>query len=231
MDEREQSLLTACIGISILLHGAVLAFAPGRRPAPALEAPRVLEVVFRQAPTPGPEARARPDVLPVAEAVPAPRRKPVPRSPAPLVPVPAPDPAPVRDIPEAPQPSSAPAAAASPAAQTPAAPPSPSTAGQAALEPSSPPDFRAAYLRNPPPAYPASARRKREEGTVTLRVLVSDAGQPEKIALEHSSGSPALDLAALASVRRWRFAPARRGGAPHAAWVLVPIVFRLEPDE
>jgi protein TonB len=92
-----------------------------------------------------------------------------------------------------------------------------------------PPDFRAAYLRNPPPTYPASARRRGEEGTVTLRVLVSAEGTPERVELERSSGSNALDLAALESVRQWRFAPARRGGAAHEAWVVVPIVFRLEP--
>jgi protein TonB len=227
MDDQEQRLVAVCVGISMLLHGAALALAPLARSPRGFEPPRALDVVFRQAPTSEAEARARPETPPVA--APAPPRKPVPRSPAPLVALPAPDPAPVRDIPEVPQPSSAPAAATSPAAQTPAAPPSPSTAGQPALEPSSPPDFRATYLRNPPPTYPASARRKREEGTVTLRVLVSDAGQPEKIELERSSGSTALDRAALESVRQWRFAPARRGDAPHAAWVLVPIVFRLEP--
>jgi protein TonB len=227
MDDREQNLFAACIGISILLHGAALAFAPGLRPAPAFEPPRVLEVVFSEAPKRAPEA-ARPEAPPVA--APAPPRKPVPRSAAPLVPLPAPDPVPVRDTPASPpQPSTAPPVPANPRVEAPPAAPAAGAAAQPASEAASPPDFRAAYLRNPPPSYPASARRKREEGTVTLRVLVSDEGQPEKIELEHSSGSTALDLAALESVRQWRFAPARRGGTPHAAWVLVPIVFRLEP--
>ena len=96
-------------------------------------------------------------------------------------------------------------------------------------EPSSPPDFRAAYLRNPPPGYPAAARRNGEEGTVTLRVLVSAEGAPREVALERSSGSSLLDAAALATVKTWRFVPARRGGEAQEAWVLVPIVFRLEP--
>ena len=91
------------------------------------------------------------------------------------------------------------------------------------------PDFRAAYLRNPPPPYPASARRNGDEGTVTLRVLVSAEGLPQKVELERSSCSNALDLAALESVRQWRFVPARRGGEPHEAWVIVPIIFRLAP--
>jgi len=65
---------------------------------------------------------------------------------------------------------------------------------------------------------------------VTLRVLVSADGRPDRIELERSSGSKALDLAALHGVREWRFAPALRGGTPYAAWVLVPVIFRLDPD-
>jgi hypothetical protein len=37
------------------------------------------------------------------------------------------------------------------------------------------------------------------------------------------------DAAALATVKHWRFSPARKGGEALEAWVLVPIVFRLEP--
>ncbi len=96
-------------------------------------------------------------------------------------------------------------------------------------DPATPPDFRAAYLRNPAPAYPNAARRNGEEGTVTLRVLVSTDGAAREVALERSSGSSLLDTAALATVKTWRFVPARRGGEVQEAWVLVPVVFRLEP--
>ena len=109
--------------------------------------------------------------------------------------------------------------------------PAPAAAAVAVVprEPSSPPDFRAAYLRNPAPAYPTAARRNGEEGTVTLRVLVSTDGVPREVMLERSSGSSSLDAAALATVKTWRFTPARRAGEAQEAWVLVPIVFRLEP--
>jgi protein TonB len=92
-----------------------------------------------------------------------------------------------------------------------------------------PPDYRAAYLNNPPPAYPRSARRNGEQGTVTLRVYVNADGVPAAIELDRSSGSSALDAAALESVKSWRFVPARRGTDPVAAWVIVPVVFRLAP--
>lgn len=90
------------------------------------------------------------------------------------------------------------------------------------------PGFSAAYLRNPAPRYPVAARRAGEQGTVTLRVLVTRDGQPARVDVENSSGSAHLDAAALEAVRAWRFVPARQGADAIESWVLVPIVFRLE---
>ena len=91
-----------------------------------------------------------------------------------------------------------------------------------------PPSFSAAYLRNPPPNYPPAARHAGEQGTVTLRVLVTRAGAASRVIVERSSGSPHLDRAALEAVKAWRFAPARHGADPVESWWVVPIVFRLE---
>ena len=91
-----------------------------------------------------------------------------------------------------------------------------------------PPSFNAAYLRNPAPRYPVSARRRGEQGTVTLKVLVTREGSPSSVSIEKTSGSAALDQAAVEAVKSWRFAPARQGEQPVEAWVLVPIVFRLD---
>jgi protein TonB len=88
--------------------------------------------------------------------------------------------------------------------------------------------FNAAYLRNPAPRYPVASRRAGEQGTVTLRVLVSLDGLASRVAVEKSSGSPHLDAAALEAVKAWRFTPARRGVDAVESWMLVPIVFRLE---
>jgi protein TonB len=92
------------------------------------------------------------------------------------------------------------------------------------------PEYRADHLRNPPPAYPAIAKRLRIEGTVLVRVLVSPAGLPKKIELAHTSGSPVLDEAALKAVRDWAFVPARRGVEPVEAWVEIPINFHLRKN-
>jgi protein TonB len=93
---------------------------------------------------------------------------------------------------------------------------------------SSPPNFNAAYLNNPRPDYPRLARRNGEEGTVTLRVLVTRQGVPVRVETDKSSGSTLLDSAALDSVKHWRFVPARKGLEPVEEWVRVPIVFRLQ---
>lgn len=91
-----------------------------------------------------------------------------------------------------------------------------------------PPRFDAAYLNNPRPAYPPLARRMGEEGRTVLRVLVSAEGAAENVELRQSAGSPRLDEAAIEAVKRWRFVPARQGERTIAAWVLVPLVFKLE---
>lgn len=154
---------------------------------------------------------------------------PRPRSPAPapiLQAAQSPAPAVVEAPPSRPAPlppPSAPVVAAAPPVPPVVAAPAPPV-----TEPVVPPSFNAAYLNNPPPEYPRNARRNREQGRVMVRVLVNEAGRPDRIELGESSGSASLDQAALDVVRQWRFVPARRGQTPVGAWVLVPIVFRLD---
>ncbi|AUN96475.1 hypothetical protein C0099_13145 [Pseudazoarcus pumilus] len=118
------------------------------------------------------------------------------------------------------QPALPPVAEAPPAPEPAARPPSQQGVTDARYD--------AAYLDNPPPAYPALSRRMREEGRVLLRVFVSAQGQAKNIEVEESSGSNRLDSAARNAVQRWRFVPAREGEREIDAWVLVPVVFKLE---
>lgn len=90
-----------------------------------------------------------------------------------------------------------------------------------------PPRYDAAYLANPPPAYPASARRRGIEGTTTVEARVGPGGEAREVKLAASAGDAALDGAALEAVRGWRFVPARRGDLAVEAWVRIPLVFRL----
>lgn len=89
-------------------------------------------------------------------------------------------------------------------------------------------DFKAAYLNNPKPPYPRLAVRQKIEGTVTLIVRVLPDGRASEVRIDQSSGNDLLDNAALATVKSWRFVPARQGGVAVSADVRVPIVFSLQ---
>lgn len=101
------------------------------------------------------------------------------------------------------------------------------TAPAAQPEPIQPPRFDANYLDNPAPAYPPLSRRLREQGTVLLRVHVDANGAAAQVELKQSSGHARLDQTAMDTVQRWRFTPARQGGAAVAGWVIVPVSFTL----
>jgi protein TonB len=99
--------------------------------------------------------------------------------------------------------------------------------------PSSDPDpvvGAVAYLDTPAPTYPDELRRAGREGLVVLRVRISGLGRPDQLRVLHTSGSAGFDAAALGAVSHWRFAPARRGEQSIAAWMDIPVRFRLERD-
>jgi protein TonB len=79
-----------------------------------------------------------------------------------------------------------------------------------------------------PIQYPPRLFDRKVEGEVVLRLFVDSGGRlvPESSRVAQSSGSPALDSAALAGARKLRFAPARRRGIPVATTFLQPIEFR-----
>ncbi|TKC87342.1 energy transducer TonB [Trinickia terrae] len=91
----------------------------------------------------------------------------------------------------------------------------------------SPPSFNAAYLHNPPPAYPAMAQQRSWEGTVLLKVHVLASGKPDQIEVASSSGHAPLDDAAKEAVSGWRFMPAKRAAQAVDGWVQVPVEFKL----
>ncbi len=82
-------------------------------------------------------------------------------------------------------------------------------------------------LSSPAPRYPPSALRRRETGTVRVRVDVGPDGVPTATSVVESSQSRDLDHAAVDAVRRWRFRPAQANGPPTVGSVVVPISFQL----
>jgi periplasmic protein TonB len=62
---------------------------------------------------------------------------------------------------------------------------------------------------------------------VIVRVLVSPSGRAvESSAVKNPSNDAGLAAAALATVRQWTFAPAKKKGQPVSCWVNVGVVFK-----
>jgi len=76
--------------------------------------------------------------------------------------------------------------------------------------------------------YPADLYDQGVEGEVRLRLYVDALGRvlPESTRVASSSGTPALDSAAVAGAAQLRFAPAHHNGQPVAATFVQPVIFR-----
>ena len=84
------------------------------------------------------------------------------------------------------------------------------------------------YQSNPKPVYPPLARRRGQQGTVMLQVMVAENGHAEQVTLHKSSGFPLLDEAAVETVKKWQFIPGTENGHSAATEVLVPVHFKLQ---
>lgn len=80
----------------------------------------------------------------------------------------------------------------------------------------------------PKPRYPRIAQRQGIEGFVTLRLRIDARGRVQDVAVVKSEPSGVFDDAALATARRYRFTPARRGGEPVATTLQQTIRFELQ---
>jgi TonB family protein len=81
---------------------------------------------------------------------------------------------------------------------------------------------------NPTPVvYPQVAQSAGEEGTVVVRVYVSESGKPMRVSVAKSSGYADLDNAAVETAMNWRYVPAIRSGAIAADWANVQVVYKL----
>lgn len=76
------------------------------------------------------------------------------------------------------------------------------------------------------PHYPEAARRDGRQGVVVIRAVIDERGRISEARLLRGI-DPALDEAALAAVRRWRFRPATRFGKPVRVNYILSVDFRL----
>lgn len=186
------------------------------------EEPREVEVNLVAAPpeesTPAPPPETPlPEITPALDATPEPPSAPGPPTDMPaqeIVSPPAPVEMPTPHVaPRAPQKGATTSTATSKSRSVQASPAGITTA--------------ASYRSNPKPDYPDEARRLHQQGVVLLSVQVGIDGRVIALSLKRSCGFPALDHAALVTVQRWTFEPARSGALPVASRVDVPVRFGL----
>lgn len=219
--DRIQAINWTAVGITLAIEGVLLAalFSLGiasLMDKPAQERLTVLDVQERrqEASPPAQSAPVPDEVMPVVQ-------------PQPQVDIVAPKP--VMELARAeeqiaavaePQPVVTPAVVAAPKAAPAAAP--------AAPGPVSVPNLNTNLLSGAPPAYPNASRRKREQGTVVLRLVISEDGRVVSAVVSRSSGFAALDEAAVAAVRKWRWSPTMSDGRAVSITGLVQIPFVLK---
>ena len=232
------------LGVSVLLHAAVLtlllmrlqsgaAIQPAAIPDPFMAVSFITSEPDKPKPVTAAPVTARPpprvlparaaDVLPATMPRPAPTSDAVPQQVTPAEPSPAQeakDPI-TRDFA-----GTATAQEAELSAIT-AEPPSSQTQTKSKSEL---PLMREPRFRAPPrpPNYPRLSRQRGESGTVLVRARVEPDGSITHIQLASSSGHALLDRAALLAVRDWEIEPWRQGAIALAAWVELPVIFKLQ---
>jgi len=187
---------------------------------PLLPTARPVPVATHQAPAP--------DAAAAADAAPPPARSPVPHPPAKPTPPPLAHAVAAAVSPSVTAPALHDKTSASAVAVDYSAAPKGSAAAADASSGSDGMQGAAPRADNPAPDYPYLARLRGESGRVVLDVEVLASGEAGVVRVEESSGYDILDQAALESVKRWRFVPARRNGAPVPASVRIPIRFALQ---
>lgn len=89
-------------------------------------------------------------------------------------------------------------------------------------------DLDERLLEGRPPRYPMESRRKKEQGTVVVRLLIGTDGRVQQISIAQSSGFDRLDQAALQAIRTWRWQPTIRDGQPVEVRGLYSMPFALQ---
>ncbi|MBO9518162.1 MAG: energy transducer TonB [Porphyrobacter sp.] len=214
--ERVRRLNWIAVGVTVALEGVILAallsLGVGSFIKPQPEKLTMLDVrpSSPEAAPPSPPKPVEQELTPVIQ----PQPKVAEILPQPVIEVPRMDQQPAAET----QAPVAPAPAPAPAAPVPTA----------ATGPVRVSNLNTNLLSGPPPAYPNISRRKKEEGTVVLRLVIAEDGKVADVSVSRSSGFPALDDAAVAAVRKWRWSPTVKDGRAVSITGLVQIPFVLK---
>jgi len=82
------------------------------------------------------------------------------------------------------------------------------------------------------PVYPERARKESAEGKVLLGLRDTAVGKVDSVVVKQGvDGYPELADAAVAAARQWLFKPGEIKGTPVTAWVVVPVMFKLDNEK
>jgi len=224
--------LMAHVGFWVLaLHGVALWIGfSGLKPTEVVKRPDISIEFFAPPPVQGVAAQEEQPEPPPSQKPPSPRPRQQPTVQPNLQPMPLAQAQPA--APDAPQTpailSPAPSSNSAQDTQAPAPVAQPTTQTVMQTATTADADYKAAYLNNPKPPYPAAAVRRGAEGRVVLLAEVLADGRAGRVQLEQSSGHAVLDASAMNTVRTWRFTPARKDGVIVTQTVRIPIVFNLK---
>jgi len=88
---------------------------------------------------------------------------------------------------------------------------------------------RAIIATHTTPDYPPLARRLGQQGTLRLKLVVTEQGNVSEAVVVNSSGFPYLDNAAVEWVKQhWRYEPAKQGARAVRAEVPAVVTFKLQ---
>ena len=86
------------------------------------------------------------------------------------------------------------------------------------------------FIHKETPEFPRLAKQAGITGTVVVKMLVDETGNVLKVILAKSSGTQALDDAALGAAEKCKFSPAIQNGRPVKVWVTFPYEFVLKNE-
>lgn len=94
------------------------------------------------------------------------------------------------------------------------------------------PSVDPSYKNHNPPAYPAQAIAQGQQGTVILDVTVDATGRVTGVQVDqHGTDAPAaLQTAAIAAARQWKFNPGHKDGKAIGGVLQVPVNFSLNNE-
>ena len=78
----------------------------------------------------------------------------------------------------------------------------------------------------PDPKYPEKARKAHDRGVVLVDLVVGTDGLTRDVKIARGV-TPALDQAAIDTVKQWKFTPAAKDGHPVAVQIKVEVSFKL----